>query len=261
MPSLHVNRTVLALVCLTALGVGCEAAPKLWTEPDTEVQTNQVWLQLEAGLSKTTLRPTSTESTVDVYRFDQNQFAWRFEHTTSARSVASWQKDLNQPLAVANGVYFNEDYAPTGFLITDGKRISNRAFDPERSGLIILDPPVQLIDPRTERASEPLQNAAQSYPWLVRDGRATVTSDSGLSARRTFIATDVNGDIYLGIVPLGDMSLYQLSSLLAESSLGLDQALNLDGGPSSGIAISSQAGNEIENSFTAVPNVIVVTKK
>ncbi len=275
---------VTTLLATTTLGVGCLEIPRAPVIVETprapqsrppvptptvgpEESVASEWKELEPGLNRLEFTTTSTATKIILFRFASDRFVWRFEHATPSKSIAAWQKSLELPTAVANGVYFREDDLPAGLLETkDDGIVGPYRFDDDKSGLIVLNGGPLLIDRSKkgddrEHVPNSVPDMAQSYPFLVLSGRAAVTSDSGLTARRTFIATDVHGNDYLGIVPFGGITLYQLSHALADPQLGLNRALNLDGGPSSGIAIHSGSGLEVENSFTAVPNVVVVTRR
>ena len=76
-----------------------------------------------------------------------------------------------------------------------------------------------------------------------------------MRARRTVIAQDKEGRILFVITPRGHFTLHQLSLYLTESDLNLDIALNLDGGPSSGIMLANP--REIIPSQTLLPIVIL----
>lgn len=53
-------------------------------------------------------------------------------------------------------------------------------------------------------------------------------------------------------------TLTELGRWLEQSELGIVEALNLDGGPSTGPAISTPAVEDVVDSETAVPQVLVI---
>jgi uncharacterized protein YigE (DUF2233 family) len=86
--------------------------------------------------------------------------------------------------------------------------------------------------------AEPLVGAVQSFPLLVKPGGELgfpLSADNGARARRSVIAKDRVGRILLMVAPRGYFTLHELSAWLTASDLDLDIALNLDGGPSSGL--------------------------
>jgi exopolysaccharide biosynthesis protein len=77
-----------------------------------------------------------------------------------------------------------------------------------------------------------------------------------VQARRTVIGQDKDDRILFIVAPRGHFTLHQLSLYLTESDLNLDIAINLDGGPSSGIWASEP--REVIPSQTLLPIVILV---
>ncbi len=238
-----------ALFLLALAGVGCSELSPLTQE------------RVADGIDRITVNATTTQEQLILYRFAAGRFDWSVEHASTSRTVASWFEHLNKPVAVANGVYFNEDGMPSGLLIDDGIPVGSRRFDDDKSGLITLGGQPSIINTQNEYAPALLPEAAQSFPLLLIDGKAQVKVDTEKKARRTFFATDIRGNAYLGMAPLGSLSLYELSNLLAKSGLDLDRAINLDGGPSTGIAVQTENGLQLENSMSEIPNVIIVRRK
>ena len=239
----------IALFLLVLVGAGCSERNPLDQE------------RVADGIDRITVNATTTQEQLILYRFAAGRFDWSVEHASTSRTVAGWFEHVHEPVAVANGVYFNEDGLPSGLLVDDGLRIGNRRFDDDKSGLITLGSAPAIINTQTEFAPTLVSEAAQSFPLLLVDGKPQVKTDTEKKARRTFFATDIRGNTYLGMAPLGSLSLYELSNLLARSGLELDRAINLDGGPSTGIAVETDGGLQLENSLSAVPNAIIVRRK
>jgi uncharacterized protein YigE (DUF2233 family) len=107
---------------------------------------------------------------------------------------------------------------------------------------------------------ETLQYAVQSFPVLVKPGGILGFPDEdGLPARRTVVAQDRNGNLLFILAPSGFMTLHQMSQWLVDSDLDLHIALNLDGGPSTGLLL---AGSDLTiPAFSPLPAVIVVHEK
>jgi len=76
----------------------------------------------------------------------------------------------------------------------------------------------------------------QSGPWLVRAGAAE-KDNNNLQAPRTFVGTDGKGVWFIGVTD--DCTLQEISDFLGSDQLrvvvGVRDALNLDGGPSTGL--------------------------
>src|SRR5688500_4273948 len=79
--------------------------------------------------------------------------------------------------------------------------------------------------------AEPLQQAMQSSPMLIQPGGTISELDTDEDrSRRTVIARDTSGRILLIACDWAAFTLKELATLLKESDLDLDAALNLDGG-------------------------------
>jgi hypothetical protein len=72
------------------------------------------------------------------------------------------------------------------------------------------------------------------------------------------VAQDFGGRILLIVAPRGYLGLHELAVFLAESDLGIDIALNLDGGYSTGLWLEADEGSARIDSRVAVPSVISV---
>lgn len=220
------------------------------------------WQEVEAGVERLDyFFATSTDAHVILYRFSPSGFRFRFEHALPPKTVASWAESLPRALLVMNGVYFHEDGFPSGWLERKGETIGTRHFDNDKSAVATLSSQVRIIDTKEETfdATSTLE-AAQSYPFLVRDGQLAIDVDSGKFARRSFVGVDRDRRSYVGIVPDRNISLHQLAQILLATDVPWKRALNFDGGPSSGLISRTKEKADEINSFTGVPNVIVVER-
>ena len=153
---------------------------------------------------------------------------------------------------VMNAGYFTPEYRPTGLLVSGGKILS--AFvssgGPAGSGVLVVnDGQVQLLR-REDVGARPFKGtdfAVQAGPRLIEsDGAPGIRSDDGQHANRSFIGADTRGWLVLGVVHRADggmgggPSLFELQRLLLQlddEDRGLAFALNLDGGPSTGLIL------------------------
>jgi uncharacterized protein YigE (DUF2233 family) len=71
------------------------------------------------------------------------------------------------------------------------------------------------------------------------------------------VGQDRKGHIVFVVSPDAFFTLKNLAAFLAASDLELDTALNLDGGPSSGLMLAGSTGPAGEDSWVKVPAVIV----
>ncbi len=253
------------VVSLCFVGAGCSPEKKLESTtsiPPTSVERSAPSPEVKSvanGLERMTFQfGSSAGEHLLLYKIDPAQYDFSIEHASSARSIADWQLTLGMPMLVVNGAYFHEDYSPSGMLIINGERIGSRTFDLDKSALLELSPLPQIIETKTEVLPAQTKHALQSYPLLVRNGMNVIQSDSGLVARRTFFGFDTDGFAYIGILADAELSLFELGHVLEKNNIKWKNVLNLDGGPSSGLAV---VNGEIKNSIFPVPNVIVVKEK
>lgn len=241
---------IILCVCLAVFtGVGCQEQ-RLVTE-----QSQIVWKEVADGVERIEVPLTHASGTALIaYAFDPNVFSFDFAYSTSAKTIATWISEYPAAEAVVNGVYFHEDYTPSGDLIDDRVRVTERAFDLDKSAYLVLDP-----DFGISTTTGVYREAGQSYPVLVRGGEPAVSSDSGKTARRTFAGVRKDGMAVFGILDEAEISLYELSRELARAEFGLAAALNLDGGSSSGMMVRDP--EESMNSIFPVPVVIVIRRK
>jgi len=231
--------------------------------PPPAVEEAASWQPVGNGIERLEQRfSTSTDARIVLYRFPATGFAWRFDQSGDPKRVGAWMDASSQAVLVINGVYFSEDFKPTGLFVSQSKRAGARQFDNNKSGLIILSPKVALLDTASEKYDvKSLREAAQSYPFLLKDGKAAIDKDTEKYARRSFFGLDRDGRVYVGIVPDEPLSLRELATALLKLDVSWDRVINLDGGPSSGLSFRSDAWHETVDSYAAVPNVIVVEKK
>jgi hypothetical protein len=153
----------------------------------------------------------------------------------------------------------NERYFADGLTIINGEAFG-RSYDGFGGMLAINDSGAELrwLVEKPYNFYEPLQAALQSFPMLVKPGGELgfpARSEDNLRARRSVIAQDKDGRILFIVTPRGHFTLHQLSLFLTESDLNLDIAINLDGGPSTGILVANP--REVVPSQVLLPIVIL----
>lgn len=215
-----------------------------WEAYGTGVDRREYWFQ------------NSTQGRTILYRFRQEDFQVRLMHRVPPLTVRDWLTPDMQDTLVVNGVYFNEADLPVGYTVIDGKRLGNNMVSGKTTTMVGLSPTVRMsVDRPTAR------DGFQTYPVLVRDGNAAVSADSKQYARRTFIGTDVLGNVYIGVVPDSAISLYELARILAGMDIQWSMAANLDGGPSTGLAARFGKQEEYFDSMTLIPNVLMIQRR
>lgn len=139
-------------------------------------------------------------------------------------------------VAGCNGSFFERyPFDPSGYMICDGVPTGTLDQRSWMKGLIVVRGGVLSLEPIEDYkvGDENVTQLLQSGPWLVRMGRP-VADKNPLKALRTFIGTDGNGGWFIGMCD--DVSLHDLGLFLTGDAMravvGVREALNLDGGPS-----------------------------
>jgi Phosphodiester glycosidase len=224
------------------------------------------WQLLQPGFERRMIRLLNDQGqhveSLYLYRLDQSLFRLDIAYHDTPQNLEDWQKETNA-LLIINGGFFrieNEKYIPNGLTIVHGQRLGN-SYDSFAGMLGIQEgwAEVRWLAQKPYDSAELLQAALQSFPLLVKPGGYMgfpAEFEDNVKARRTVIAQDRDGRILFIVAPRGHFTLHQLSLYLTESDLDLDIALNLDGGPSTGIWVSNP--REVIPSQTLLPIVILV---
>lgn len=258
----NVTRVGILLALCLLTGMGCSSPTPVTTQPQPEaVEQSATWQIVDSGIERLSYTSSSLEAVVIMYRFDPKQFSFHFEISTSTKSMNDWSAAFPKASLIVNGVYFNEDNAPSGYFVSYGKRIGSRQFDLDKSGLIDVSDGVRILDTSDKSSLTGFANAAQSYPFYFKDGVPAIKTDTQKPARRSFIGKDKQGNVYLGVIPTAEISLFQTMLLLDEVDVDWANVINLDGGPSTGLISRARLSQERLPSLFPIPNIISVTRK
>jgi hypothetical protein len=176
-----------------------------------------------------------------LVRADPERFRVGVHFSKEAKSISDWQKQLGAPVVINSSFYQNDPIAPTTPILSGGKPLgpekyhsSHGAFlaEPAKKGrkrFVLRDYNKEQVNLKASGYTE----AVVSYPSLIDGaGKVRAKPNPEWRADRTFIATDQRGRIVLGTTEGGFFSLNRLGRYLkAIEGLGLERALNLDGGP------------------------------
>ena len=240
------------------------------TLPPTSISTLEPsdtgWQVLRPGLERRMIRIINDQAqhieSLYIFRFDQNLFRLDIAYHETPQNIEDWQKETNA-LLVVNGGFFrieNEKHIPNGLTIINGQAFGS-SYESFAGMLAITEQRAELrwLAQKPYYTGEPLWAGLQSFPLLVKPGGELgfpAQFEDNVPARRTVIAQDKDGRLLFILAPRGYFTLHQLSLYLTESDLKLDIALNLDGGPSSGIMLAEP--REIIPSQMLLPIVILV---
>jgi hypothetical protein len=247
------------------------AATRTPVPRDISFETGQDtgWSLVRPGLERRVVQIQDAQEhpveSVHAWRVDQSQFRLDVAFDEKPKSLEAWQKETQASLVI-NGGYFsitNEKYSPDGLAIVNGRSLG-RSFEGFGGMLSIQRGRADLrwLVEKPYDPDERLQAALQSFPILVRPGGGLgfgPEREDHAAARRTVIAQDRQGRILLIVTPQGYFTLHQLSVYLTESDLGIDIAVNLDGGGSTGLLVAEP--KEIIPSKVLLPYVILVRER
>jgi hypothetical protein len=233
--------------------------------PTLEPAADTGWTLLQPGFERRFLKIYDDQNqhieSLYMWRLDQNYFRLDVAYHENPKSLESWQRETEALLVVNGGFYSveNEKYIPNGLTIVNGQAFGS-SYESFGGMLAISEQGAELrsLAEKPYYPDEPLLAALQSFPVLVKPGGQLgfpEQYEDNVQARRTVIAQDREGRILFIIAPRGIFTLHQLSVYLTESDLNLNIAINLDGGPSTGILVANPW--EVVGSQTSLPFVIL----
>ena len=204
---------------------------------------------LEFALAPVYLRGRYVDRVVLV-RADPERFRVGVHFSQEAKNIADWQKQLGATVVINSSFYQNDPVAPTTPILSGGRPLgpgkyssSHGAFlaEPLKKGkkrFVLRDYDRELV----KLADSGYREAVVSYPALLDGtGKVRAKPNPKWRADRSFIATDRRGRIILGTTEGGFFSLNRLGRYLkAIEGLGLQRALNLDGGPPACLCVKTK---------------------
>ncbi len=226
------------------------------------------WLSVVPGMEVRSLPVTTSLGIerVNLTRLAAEGFHFRIRYTPGqAQPLRAWAMQTGLLLTL-NAGYFSEAYEVIGLTIVEGRPYGfvyedfAGMFTVKQNGEVS----VRWLRERPYSYNEPLVAGVQSFPVLVKPGGVMgfpPDADDGSPARRTVVAQDRDGHILFLIAPRGYFSLHELAVWLVSSDLGVDIALNLDGGNSSGLWLDEGPHPIQIDSYTPVPAVITVSQR
>lgn len=176
----------------------------------------------------------------------------RFRFEVAMARFAVVDLAFERPLAAAleasdgslifNGGFWDPDRAPEGLTVVDGQTLV--PFDDDLGGgvLVVEDGRARLLDAQAGApATEALDFAQQAKPRLVVGGAVNVRRARPRADRTALCVRDDGRTLELVVARTADdrrgrdgPTLHALAEKLVE--IGCEEALNLDGGPSTGVA-------------------------
>lgn len=164
---------------------------------------------------------------------------------------------------VVNGGFFDARGEPVGLVVSQGEELSPLKADLSGGVLAVDRERAQLFATEAFAGSAPWF-AIQCRPRLVVQSLVNIHSDAGPRAARTAICLRDSGRTLEFVVAeqapdRPGPTLFELATEL--SADGCEDALNLDGGPSTGWASSTDAGVDFVEPRAPVRHALVVTRR
>ncbi len=142
-------------------------------------------------------------------------------------------------LVTVNGGYFDEEFRPIGWL-RDASKEHRKRGKPKRGGVLALKGERAFVGTLGALPYAP-EMALWSFPLLVNAGASGMRGDDGREAARTVACIREKKLVFILITtePHSGPTLFKLADRLvlsaAKGGVGCTAALNLDGGPSTGV--------------------------
>jgi uncharacterized protein YigE (DUF2233 family) len=176
---------------------------------------------------------------VRMWTFSLDRYQMRIEDVAMSTALDAVLTRANAELVV-NGGFFDPRGKPVGLVMSDGAVLSRLATSLS-GGVVTSDGErAKLWESESFAIPEGTRFALQCRPRLVVDGAPNVKRDDGQRSERTALCLRDGGKTVDVVIVTGTTaesagpSLFALGHFLARR--GCEGALNLDGGPSTGIA-------------------------
>ena len=235
----------------------------------TPIPPDTGWDTIQPGLERRVIHFFDEQGqvieTLFMLRIEPSAYRFGIAYHEEPQTLTTWLDETNALIVINGGFFRTENGAliPTGLTVVNGQVIGE-SYDGFAGMLAITDagPELRWLEQQPYDPNEPLIAALQSFPLLVKPGGAIgfpEQFEDHQQARRTVIGRDTAGHILLMIASEGYFTLHQISKYLTESNLNLDIAINLDGGPSSGL-ILAEPYEEIP-ALSPLPVVITIHER
>ncbi len=204
---------------------------------------------------------TRTDDGLTVLRHAPNlvRYGVLFEgNPDNARFLSQWLDEAPQAMAGVNcGFYWDHEgeYLHMGLLELNGQRLA-----PVRAkwgaALIVRDGKARIVR-KPKKTIPPMTFGIQGWPTLLWRGAVVAELDETDVARRTAVGVDASGRVLWVVDPQGG-TLRAFAERLQQQDIGLVDAVNLDGGASTGLRWREEPGGP-QSGVDSMPIPCVVT--
>jgi uncharacterized protein YigE (DUF2233 family) len=247
--------------CDTLPTVTINIAPATTSSNGTELN---VWKKVANGVevrNEDWKDAAGDDDTVTIVRFDTNKIKVSVGYQPGQPMAMNDWMQLEHPLALINGGYFDQHFNATALVVSNGK-VSGESYIGfggmltvnSHGSLSLRSLHQQPYNPNTER----LEQATQSAPMLMLDGKRTQFNADASQTRRSVVSMDKQGRLLFIVSPNPIFSLDELADQLVASDLSIETALNLDGGSSTGLYVNGGSSPVAIDSLAKLPLVIIV---
>lgn len=195
-------------------------------------------------VSATYLEKVADGVTLKMFVFDEDDCeiaVFANQTRDDAQNLSEWAQKT-KALAACNGGYFDPGpFVPSGLEISGGNSTGKlTAGDSYVGNLVVNASSARLVWDSEPLVLTEMKQFLQCSPWLVSEGKTynpAASSEGEPKAFRTFIMTNGQGRWCIG--KSSSVTLSGLAQILASPDLipgfTVNRALNLDGGPSTGL--------------------------
>lgn len=232
------RKTLPSIIISFLVAAACVALPSN-ARAEWRLESRQTLASLQdgAGLIEYTFEDGDRSIRAWAVTFRQDQVRLAVIDNPSRGPLGDAMSALGA-IAGVNGGYFQADGTPVGLEIAGGKKIHGYERARLLSGIfVVTGGHPRLIRSAHFQASNKDTDALETGPFLVFDARIVEGLNAVRAARRTVVANDGKGDwalLYLEPVTLADAAgILTTPGIFRQGRV--EQALNLDGGSSSGL--------------------------
>jgi len=213
----------------------------LWLGIQTCLRGTEAWRATAPGLEVRAFSVKGAYGTVTVNAARIDPALWRLRaadrHQGKAGAGATAEKVCPSPGAAINASFFDENIAPLGLLIIDGKQRYPRhpvTGWPGGGGLFVLRNGKPSILAHTAKVPAGADYVVQCWPRLVIKGKIPKFKQRP-AALRSAVGIDGKGRVLFAAS--GGSLTFEAWAAFLRDSLACADALNLDGGPSTQLAV------------------------
>lgn len=242
-------------------GVSVNVTPAPSTSNGTQLN---VWNRVANGVevrNEEWKDAAGDDDTVTIVRFDTHKIKVSVGYQPGKpQSMNDWMQQEHS-LAIINGGYFDQLFHATALVVSNGQVFGQSyagfggMLSVNSHGSLSLR---SLHEQPYVPNSEQLEQATQSAPMLMLDGKRTQFSADASQTRRSVVAIDKQGRLLFIVSPNPIFSLDELADQLVSSDLSIETALNLDGGSSTGLYVHGDSTQVTIDSLANLPLVIIV---